>query len=242
MKFQTRVNNALGLDYKNDDAIWIKKGKTVRRLIGILGMALPLLLYVIVASTTCVKTPLESISHYYYTNAGAVFTVILSFIAIFLIVYSGLKSTDFYVSTFAGVFAMFVVLFPTGTLVEVCSGVNIVDVPISEIRAGFHIISAGIFISLLAYMSLCLFTKSDRPKKERTKEKHTRNLIYKVCGVLIIFSLLVMVAGFKEVIISENFYETYHLTFWMETLAVECFGIAWLIKGETLFKDKVQGK
>ena len=51
-----------------------------------------------------------------------------------------------------------------------------------------------------------------------------------------------MVAGFKEVIISEKFYETYHLTFWMETLAVECFGIAWLIKGETLFKDKVQGK
>ena len=91
-------------------------------------------------------------------------------------------------------------------------------------------------------MSLCLFTKSDKPKKERTKEKHTRNLIYKVCGILIIFSLLVMVAGFKEVIISEKFYETYHLTFWMETLAVECFGIAWLIKGETLFKDKVQGK
>ena len=65
MRFQTKIDNALGLDYENEDAIWIKKGKTVRRLIGVLGMVLPLLLYVIVASTTCVKTPLESISHYY---------------------------------------------------------------------------------------------------------------------------------------------------------------------------------
>lgn len=32
-------------------------------------------------------------------------------------------------------------------------------------------------------------------------------------------------------------YQNNRLTFWMETLAVESFGFAWLIKGETMFKD-----
>ena len=32
MRFQTKIDNALGLDYENEDAIWIKKGKTVKSL------------------------------------------------------------------------------------------------------------------------------------------------------------------------------------------------------------------
>ena len=39
-------------------------------------------------------------------------------------------------------------------------------------------------------------------------------------------------------LIPEDIYQNHQLTFWMEALAVESFGFSWLIKGETLFKDK----
>lgn len=38
---------------------------------------------------------------------------------------------------------------------------------------------------------------------------------------------------------SSSWYNRNKMTFWLEVVAVEAFGFAWLIKGETLFKDKV---
>jgi hypothetical protein len=38
-------------------------------------------------------------------------------------------------------------------------------------------------------------------------------------------------------IISPSYFKAFPLTFWMETIAIESFGFAWLIKGNTLFKD-----
>ena len=93
---KTKIDNALQLDFEHDDGIWIKSGKTLRRLIGILGISLPIVLVLVSLTFFDLNSPLESISHYYYTRAGAVFTTILSLIAIFLMVYSGYKSIDFY--------------------------------------------------------------------------------------------------------------------------------------------------
>ena len=35
-----------------------------------------------------------------------------------------------------------------------------------------------------------------------------------------------------------GFYDANDLTFWMETVSVEAFGIAWIVKGEIVLKDK----
>jgi len=51
-----------------------------------------------------------------------------------------------------------------------------------------------------------------------------------------VLAILVLFAGSLKIIPSEYF-KNYPLTFWMETLAIESFGFAWLVKGETLFKD-----
>lgn len=241
--FTEKVNHMINLEYKTEDDIWLQKSKSLRKLIGILGMALPLILIVITFLFFDLDRPIESISHYYYTRAGSIFTVILSVIAIFLIVYSGNKPIDFYISTSAGIFALFVVFFPTGNLSDGCCdtlkaySVTFIEGSASAgFREIFHLVSAALFLLLLAYMSFFLFTKSDKPTGRRGSKKRIRNRIYRVCAGLIVLSLVIILLGFTGVI-DKEFYDGNQLTFWMETVAVESFGLAWLIKGEAMFSD-----
>jgi succinate dehydrogenase hydrophobic anchor subunit len=63
-----------------------------------------------------------------------------------------------------------------------------------------------------------------------------RNRIFRVCTGLFVLSLIIILLGFT-VVINEDFYNANQHTFWMETVAVESFSFAWLIKGEALFSD-----
>jgi len=235
------LNRLLNVDFTHEENIWLTNGYTLRKLVGILGMALPLLLYIFLLISYGRVKPLESISDYYYTRVAGIFTVILGTLAIFLMVYKGKKSIDFYLSLIAGFFALCVVLFPTDNITEICKNPDkeyaVTILKESSFRAYFHYASAGIFLLCLAIMSFFLFTKSDKKKHERGKRKKVRNRIYRTCAVVIVLSLLVIFLGFLN-IIPHDFYEKNHLTFWMEATAVESFGLSWLIKGETLFKDK----
>jgi len=237
----SKFNALLKIEYTEEDNIWLTSGYTLRKLVGILGMALPILLYVFLYIDSGIKAPLDSISHYYFTRVAGIFIVILGAMAIFLMVYKGKKSVDFYISFIAGMFAMLVCLFPTTNISDICHDVNkeysVTILRNSGFRPIFHYISAGIFLLSLAYMSLFLFTKSDKKAIDRGPRKKLRNRIYRTCGVIMTLALLIIFLGFLKVIPTE-FYEKNHLTFWMEAVAIESFGFSWLIKGNTLFKDK----
>lgn len=234
------ITEALNVDFRNDNSIWLTNGKTLRKLIGILGMALPLLLFLFLYLDNGMSHPLESISHYYYTRVSSIFVGILTVLGVFLIIYKGKEPVDFFVSVTAGVFALCVVCFPTGNLLDE-SGTpwpySVTTLKASPFREGFHYASAGIFLSCLAYMSLFLFTKSDKPASKMGSKKKIRNSIYRVCGILMIIAMLVIGAGAMG-FIPETFYRNHCLTYWMETLAVESFGFSWLIKGEVMFEDE----
>jgi len=235
----SKLTTALNVDFKDENTIWLTNSLTLRKVIGILGMSLPLLLFVFMYIDNGLSHPLQSISHYYYTRVASVFVVILSILAIFLIIYKGKEPIDFFISLTAGLFALCVVFFPTDNIAEPCCNqfpLSVTTLKNSPFREGFHYISAGIFLGCLAYMSLFLFTKSDKSQQERGSKKIIRNRIYRVCGVFMIAAILVIGAGYFE-LISKTFYDSNQLTFWMETVAVESFGLSWLIKGETLFKD-----
>ncbi|AEE51585.1 hypothetical protein [Haliscomenobacter hydrossis] len=92
----TQINEFLQLDYVEDDSLWISGGRTLRRWIGILGMALPWLLYLFLYVDTRFGSPLPSISHYYFTRVSSVFVLILSVLAVFLFIYKGKEPIDFY--------------------------------------------------------------------------------------------------------------------------------------------------
>jgi hypothetical protein len=223
-----------------NNSIWLTNSLTLQKLIGILGMMMPLLLFVFLYLDNGLKYPLESISHYYFTRVCGIFVIILSLLAVFLIVYKGKDKVDFYISTAAGILALIVILFPTSNLTQLCGDLTkryaVTILPESNFRMYFHYSAAGLFFLCLSYMTLFLFTKSNKSPNERGLKKTIRNRIYRTCGILIFLAVLILFAGSIKIIPAE-FFKNYPLTFWMETLAIESFGFAWLIKGETLFKD-----
>jgi len=236
-----KINAFLKVDFTEEEDLWLKSGYTLRKLVGILGMGLPVLLYVFLFVSTGHKGPLDSICHYYFTRVASIFIIILGTIGIFLLVYKGKKSVDFYISFIAGIFALLVILFPTSNISDICNDADkkysVTILSQSDFREDFHYISAAIFLLCLSFMSLCLFTKSDKPKDKRGRRKIIRNRIYRTCGVIMVLSLLIILLGTFN-IIPTVFYKQYHITYWMETLAIESFGFSWLIKGDTLFKDR----
>lgn len=236
----SKMQKMLHLDYRRDDDIWLTNTQTLRRLIGVLGIALPILLFAFLWVTAEHTSTLESISHYYYTRANPIFIIVVSIMAIFLMVYKGREPIDFYISFVAGVFAILLLLFPTDNIAITCcdadAAYSVTYIQDNTWRVRFHYIAAAIFLLSLNYMSLFVFTRSDKPKAERTKEKKQRNTIYKITGAIMFSALLVIMLGLLKVIPEDVYYQN-HITFWMETIAIECFGIAWLVKGETIFTD-----
>jgi membrane protease YdiL (CAAX protease family) len=232
---------ALDLKFNNDNELWLTSGYTLRKIIGILGIALPLLLFFFLKIESGLDQPLESLSHYYYTRAGSIFTIIVSLLAIFLIVYKGSDPIDFYLSAIAGIFALCVLLFPTDNLTEVCCDDNnrhaVTFISANYYREKFHYVSAAIFLLSLAYMSLFLFTRSNPEVSKRGENKKRRNVIFIICGIIMVAALLVIfIGGFLQAI-PEDVYDKNKLTFWMEAVAVEAFGFSWLVKGEMILKD-----
>lgn len=236
----SKSEEVLHLDYKEKDTIWLTRQDSLRKLVGILGILLPIFLYGFLRLDTGYSSPLESLSHYYFTRVSGVFVIVVSLLAVFLLIYKGEEPIDFYTSGIAGLFALFVVLFPTSNITDICfdqdKPYSVTVLPENVFRYYFHYASAAIFLLSLAFMSLFLFTKSDKPVSKRTEGKKNRNRVYRTCGVIMILALCTIFAGFLH-LINEAFFTDHHLTFWMESLAVESFGIAWLTKAEVFFKD-----
>jgi predicted membrane channel-forming protein YqfA (hemolysin III family) len=81
-----------------------------------------------------------------------------------------------------------------------------------------HFIAAIIFFGLLAYNSFFLFTKSTG---EMTKKKKIRNIIYRICGVGMIASFLILLFPY------------FRIQVWLvETIALFFFGISLLTKAD----------
>jgi hypothetical protein len=201
--------------------------------VGWLGILLPFFLMLVVYLDVGRFEPLDSISHYYYTRANSIFIITVSLMAIFLVIYKGYEPIDFYLSGVAGIAALLLVLFPTSNITEKCNDTDnpfcVTIIAHSEGRVIFHYIAAAVFLFALAIMAIFLFTKSTSTGK--TKIKLVRNKLYITCGVIMILALLIILQSRWSVLIPEDFYNANHLTFWMESVAVWCFGISWLVKG-----------
>ena len=68
-----------------------------------------------------------------------------------------------------------------------------------------------------------------------SKNKVRRNIIYVVCGIIIIISMLFLVILHLKY--SQERLDTNIYVFVLEAIMLEAFGISWLIKGETILKD-----
>lgn len=182
----------------------------LRAMIGWLGMLLPWIVVLLIH-----KFP-TSISATWYTNACTSFMIILGSASILLICYQGYEKTDDILNTLTGIAGLGICLFPCyvrgeGPLV----GTFLIPINISDT---IHSICAFIFFGLLAYNSIFLFTKS---KGEMTKNKKIRNIIYRICGVGMLSSFLILLLP--------NFYIRVWL---MEAIALFFFALSFLTKAD----------
>ena len=190
----------------------------LRATIGWLGMLLPWIVAILVGYIP------ESISATWYTNACTVFMIILGSASFLLISYKGYDRLDDILLTCSGIAGLGICLFPCAITYEHEKvGTFLIDNQVSEI---VHCIFAAIFFGLLAYNSLFLFTKSEG---EVTAKKRARNVIFKVCGIGMVVSFLILLVPIP-------------CAMWvMEAAALFFFGISFLTKANIypwLFCDK----
>lgn len=198
-------------------------GNGHRQLLGVLGIALPILVVIMawlrpVGSVDPCKI-LPSISAYYHTGAEVVFIGVVVALGIFLITYEGFGNADGRkdrrAARIAGAGALLLAVFPT------------------EAEGGFrgpdwwwpwmgnlHLAGAATLFISFAYMSWFLFPLSTVPL---TQEKVNRNRVHRLSALAIVAGLLwAFVAGFVM----------HRSIFAPEWLMLWAFGISWLTKGK----------
>lgn len=211
---------------------------TLRKAVGILGMALPFLLLLgwVLLEQDCRFPP--SISHFYYSVVGDVFVGTLCAVSLFLFSYNGYDANDRYAAKAAGLFALLVAFFPTnfGSFdAESCSRLVRTD---NNLANAIHYGGALLFFSTLTYFCLFLFTKTSQHGPVQGNKK-IRNNIYKICGwVMVVCMLLLLVLLLLPDV---HYHSIGHLkpVYVLETIALLAFGYSWLIKGDTFFRDVV---
>jgi uncharacterized protein YacL len=236
-----------------DEEYLVTQQKALQILIGVLGIFIPLLLYVFLYLDIQYAKPLQSISHYYFTRVSAILVIGLSLLAFFLLIYKGKHDADdtskinwdAILSNLAGLGALTLLLFPTSNIDPaspgyVCSVTTLKAGHAAAFRVSLHYISAAIYLLSLAGISFFVFTKTHSDKSLMTSEKKIRNVFYRIFGLVMAVAIVVAFMGTLGWIHIPLFGES--LTFWMETIAVECFGFSWLIKAEVFLKDKVHVK
>lgn len=182
----------------------------LRALIGWLGMLLPWIVVLLIGYFP------QSISATWYTNACTVFMIVLGSASMLLISYKGYEKTDDILLTCSGIAGLGICLFPCGVTGETGEvGTFMIDMWVSN---AIHFICAIIFFGILAYNSFFLFTKGTG---EMTKKKKIRNIIYRICGVGMLASFLIMLLP------------SFHIQVWLtEAFALFFFAISFLTKAD----------
>ena len=208
----------------------------LRQWLGILGLALPLLVWIFNGFTLK-----PSISHFYYSSSSVFFTGFMLTFGIFLIFYPGRddksdKVSDNWVTTIGGIGAILTALIPTAfcsecneclivitdELSHFCKGEGLTTQYIhnNSILGAIHLGCAAIFLILMGYMSWSRFTKGNTTRKMKR--------FYKFCAIMVWLPLLILGIEFAT-----GKHLTPYDVFICECVALVFFGIAWLVKGKT---------
>jgi len=238
--------------------------RTLRRLIGILGILLPFMCWAVNAIvnrsgllTNSRFVDLKqtavyhagpdlkaSISHFYYTTAGPVFTGILITVAIFLYCYNGYKQnrvedrfpwlTDKKITAFAATCALGIVMFPTDSPMKITDNIHIF---VSSRMAGtLHLSFATLFFLSMAVMSIINF----RRHPGKVLLNNAKGRLYLVCGWGIIACILAM--GVYAITPGGGDWLWGRFVYVMEVLMLVFFGTAWLVKGKSIPTEFVLNK
>ena len=230
--------------------------RTLRQLIGVLGIALPFLCWAVNAlvnrldllnnpilvdkDKSCIYTPgadlKSSISHFYYTAAGPLFTGILLTVSIFLFCYTGHPEkkeddrfswlTDRRVAVLAALYALGIVIFPTSSSSPITDNIHIFVS--SELAGNIHFGFAALFFLAMALMSIINFRRN--PGKVLIMDAEGK--VYLLCGWGMIICLVVLAVSMF--VSSMGNWFSGRFIYVMEVIMLILFGSAWLVKGKSI--------
>lgn len=174
-----------------------------------------------------------SISHYYYTTVGELFTGTLWAVALFMFSYRGYPQrdeeiipSDSFMTNLAGFCALGVAIFPTSS--DYCLTDNVRNYISSETIGSVHYIFAGFFFITLALISIFNFRRTAKVADFGKMPSHN---FYKYCGIIMLVCIALIVI--YSVWIEENYpaWKAYNIIFILEAIALIAFGLSWLKKG-----------
>ncbi|MCO5292911.1 MAG: hypothetical protein M9959_14405 [Chitinophagaceae bacterium] len=229
--------------------------RTLRQLIGVLGILLPFLCWGInifvnhfdLLHNSLLVSHLEaeyqaganlksSISHFYYTAAAPLFIGILISVAIFLFTYNGYTPNpqndrwvwlnDKRISTFAACCLLGIVVFPTDSYAHLKDNLFIFET--TGLVGKIHLSFAALFFISMAVMSIVNFRRL--PNKRLLNDGEGKTYFY--CGWGIIFCLVMLTVGYLTHSAESWFGGKF--VFVMEVIMLLFFGISWLTKGESI--------
>lgn len=206
--------------------------KLLRKLIGFIGILLPVVLVLGSFITGKYTTVQPSISDYYFTTMGDVFVGNLCAVSLFLFCYKGYDYRDNITANLAAFFAVCIALFPTTTNLE-RNHLGIIEN--ESVASALHFTSAVLFFCCLAFFCIYLF-RLPRDKENQSREKKIRNNVYLTCGSIILLCIVFLGLYFGIKSLQEKL-SGYYPVIILETLALWAFGISWIVKGEALLKD-----
>lgn len=200
-----------------------------------------------------------SISAYYYSSMQNAFVGFLVVLGASLIYYQ-YRTIDNWVSTIAGLSAIGVAFFPMAPTDHTPTD--------WQQRVGYaHFAFAATSLIALAVMALFLFTRPARALDQTrvnvsylvhqvpwfrnlpqtraqlpqnlTKQKHWRNQVYEICGVIIVLCVVLLaLTNFNVLRIPSQV----HPVYWLESVAVWAFGVAWIVKGGAFLRNGPQAQ
>lgn len=174
-----------------------------------------------------------SISQYYYTTVGELFTGTLCAVALFLFSYRGYPQrdeeiipSDSFMTNLAGFCALGVALIPTSF--NHCISDNVRTYISSEIMGYVHYIFAGFFFTTLSLISIFNFRRTANVADFGKMPSHN---FYKYCGIVMLICIVLILI--YSIGLEEDYPElqAYNITFVLESIALLAFGLSWLKKG-----------
>ncbi len=227
------MNNPNSHKYKKEHNQLVYSYLTMRKLLGYLGILTPIILYFSSAQLCGCTSPQRAISHFYHTCVQDIFIVIAGAISFFLLIYKGYDWIDHLAFKIAGIGILGLALFPTDYRSDgICT--RAWEAPSSTI-GDIHNVCAVVFFLSITLICLFLFTKSNH--KQMTEQKRKRNLVFKICGTIMLLCLgAILALNFEIVPVSVE----HDIVFYLQSVALFVFGVAWLVKGQAIYRDPPQ--
>ena len=191
--------------------------RNLRAITGYVGLSLPVVLLLDGLADGHIES---SLSVYYYTKVGNVFTGALCVIGVFLLAYRlTVWAIDNIATTLAGLSALGVAFFHAAPQHATLSQLRLADV---------HLCCATALFILLGAISLFIFPRDVLP------DQRWRANWYMALGALIWFSIILMPTLNW---LAASFYDNEHVFFILETVCVMAFAVSFILKGHGQLGD-----